>query len=117
MTKPKLHESEMQSELSGSAFFRTNQRRQEPSGEAVATPERSEPDSATPIGRPTDRSADRVPARRIIRRVAFEFYQDQLETLRRYSLDEKARGDKGSMSEMVREALDAYIAKRARASK
>ena len=45
---------------------------------------------------------------------AFEFFQDQLETLKSFSLDEQLRGEKGSMSQMVREAIDAYIAKRIR---
>jgi hypothetical protein len=37
-----------------------------------------------------------------------------VESLRRFSLEEKSRGEKGSMSQMIREALDAYIAKRKR---
>jgi hypothetical protein len=58
----------------------------------------------------------RTPVRikRSITRYAFEFFQDQIETLRKYSLDEKIRGEVGSMSQMVREAIDAYIAKRNR---
>lgn len=56
----------------------------------------------------------RTPVRRTITRYAFEFFQDQIESLRRFSLEEKARGEKGSMSQMIREATDAYIAKRNR---
>jgi hypothetical protein len=37
-----------------------------------------------------------------------------VESLRRFSLEEKARGEKGSMSQMVREAIDAYLARRNR---
>ena len=55
-----------------------------------------------------------TPARRTITRYAFEFFQDQIETLRSLSLEEKFRGEPGSMSEMVREALDTYLAKRNR---
>ena len=55
-----------------------------------------------------------TPARRSISRCAFEFFQDQVQTLRKFSLEEKLRGEQGSMSEMVREALDMYIAKRNR---
>ncbi len=51
---------------------------------------------------------------RSITRYAFEFYQDQLDLLRHISLEEKMMGEKGSMSEMVREALDDYLAKRER---
>lgn len=56
----------------------------------------------------------RTPVRRTITRYAFEFFQDQIEKLRKISLEEKIRGDKGSMSEMVREALDDYLAKKSR---
>ena len=56
----------------------------------------------------------RTPVRRTITRYAFEFFQDQIESLRTFSLEEKTRGEKGSMSEMVREAIDAYLAKRHR---
>ena len=63
---------------------------------------------------PPVRPTARTPVRRDITRYAFEFFQDQIETLREFSLDEKLRGEKGSMSEMVREALDTYIAHRGR---
>src|SRR4051812_20855731 len=55
------------------------------------------------------------PSVRTLKRHSFEFYLDQLATLKQFSLDEQGRGDKGSMSEIVREALDTYIAKRRRA--
>ena len=48
----------------------------------------------------------------VITRYAFEFYQDQLDWLRTTSLEEKTRGEQGSMSKMVREALDLYITKK-----
>jgi len=64
--------------------------------------------------RPIDRSAARPiarpPVRRTLGRVAFEFYLDQVEALRRLSLEQKMRGEKGSMSEMVREAIDRFLA-------
>ena len=56
----------------------------------------------------------RTPVRRTISRYAFEIFQDQIESLRRFSIEEKVRGEKGSMSQMVREAIDAYLAKRNR---
>lgn len=58
------------------------------------------------------RAYGRTPVRRAITRYAFEFFLDQIDALRQFSLQEKGRGEKGSMSEMVREALDAYIAER-----
>jgi hypothetical protein len=61
---------------------------------------------------PYGRTGVRTDGRRTITRYAFEIYQDQVETFRHLALEEKMRGGKGSMSEMVREALDAYIAKK-----
>ena len=63
-------------------------------------------------GSPSVRTPVRI--KRTITRYAFEFFQDQIERLKQYSLDEQMQGEKGSMSQMVREALDAYIAKRTR---
>ena len=37
---------------------------------------------------------------------------DQIEELRKLSLEERMQGGTGSMSAMVREAIDAYIAKK-----
>ena len=67
-----------------------------------------------PSGSTSVRPPVRTPVRRTITRYAFEFFQDQIENLRRFSLEEKTRGEKGSMSQMIREAADAYIAKRHR---
>ena len=66
--------------------------------------------------RPSPSAPVRTPVRikRTITRYAFEFFQDQIETLKKFSIEEQIRGEKGSMSQMVREALDAYIAKRKR---
>ena len=66
--------------------------------------------------RPSESAPVRTPVRvkRTITRYAFEFFQDQLETLKGLSIEEQLRGEKGSMSQMVREAVDAYISKRRR---
>ena len=58
---------------------------------------------------PYGRTGVRTDGRRTITRYAFEIYHDQVETFRQLALEEKLRGGKGSMSEMVRAALDAYI--------
>jgi hypothetical protein len=84
----------------------------------VPSPVRPKPagavDSQSPSGSTSARPYGPTPVRRTITRYAFEFFQDQIENLRRFSLEEKARGEKGSMSQMVREAVDAYIARRNR---
>ena len=67
-----------------------------------------------PPVRPYARTAARTSVQRTITRYAFELFQDQIEALRRYSVEEKLLGEKGSMSEMVREAIDAYLARRNR---
>lgn len=43
-------------------------------------------------------------------RHAFDIYQDQFEALRQLALEDRMRGGPGSMSAMVREALDDFIA-------
>lgn len=42
-------------------------------------------------------------------RHAFDIYQDQFETLRQLALEDRMRGGPGSMSAMVRRAIDDYI--------
>ncbi len=70
----------------------------------------------SPPASPSDLPPVRTPVRvrRTITRYAFEFFQDQLQQLKKFSLEEQLLGEKGSMSQMVREALDAYISKRKR---
>ena len=65
----------------------------------AAATERS---SAVAPGRPLDRQA--------IARKSFEVFQDQFDTLKRLALEDQLQGGKGNMSEMVREALDRFIA-------
>jgi hypothetical protein len=63
-----------------------------------------------------ERANARTPVRpngkRIITRNAFEIYEDQMDSLRKISLEEKMNGKLGSMSAMVREAIDSYLQKK-----
>ena len=52
------------------------------------------------------------PRRKIKQRHPFDIYEDQLEELRKISLEDRMQGGIGSMSAMVREAIDAIIAKK-----
>lgn len=53
------------------------------------------------------------PAKRLIKtRHPFDIYHDQLDKLKRLAFEEKMNGGLGSMSAMVREALDAWLDKR-----
>ena len=119
--KKKADEQAIMSELRrGSVFFPP----------AAETAEAAAPDATEPVDRPVtmanapaagaslpepppvDRPALRTEGRRKKKRHPFEFYEDQLSTLKQWSLEEQLQGGEGSMSEMVREAVDAYIAKR-----
>ena len=71
--------------------------------EPVARPLRTEGTGRSP------RSPVR-PVRRFTRRHAFDIYDDQLAALRRLALEERMAGGVGSMSQMVREAIDRFIA-------
>ena len=49
--------------------------------------------------------------RKIKPRHPFDIYEDQDEMLRKLAVEDRMRGGTGSMSAMVREAIDDYIAK------
>ncbi len=66
------------------------------------------PDRGTVVHAPV-RAYARTPGRRKLVRHPFEFYEDQVAELRRISLETQLRGEKTSMSEIVRRALDAYL--------
>jgi len=59
------------------------------------------------------RTPDR-PTRRVTRRHAFDIYYDQLASLRRLSMADRLNGGVGSMSQMVRAALDRFIGENAK---
>ena len=62
--------------------------------------------------RPNARTDQRPNGKRIITRNSFEIYEDQMDSLRKLSYQEKMDGKLGSMSGMVREAIDSYLLKR-----
>jgi hypothetical protein len=47
--------------------------------------------------------------REIKRRQPFDVYQDQVDLLKKLSLRDQMNGELGTMSRMVREALDEYL--------
>ncbi len=57
------------------------------------------------------RTIQRPNGKRIITRNSFEIYEDQMDSLRKIAFKEKMEGKVGSMSAMVREAIDTYIKK------
>ena len=89
-------------------------------------PKEHSPASANPPPKqPTDEATARPPDEHLLRppdratgdyeliRRGFDWYAYQLRTLKKLSLKEQMEGKPGSMSAMVREALDDYFKKRA----
>ena len=116
MTK-KLNVETIASELEQSAFFPRPTRVQPEDSKPTPLPEESinqERQSSTTIPeRVNARTPVRPNGKRIITRNSFEIYEDQMDSLRKLSLQEKMEGKLGSMSQMVREAIDEYLLKKA----
>jgi hypothetical protein len=114
--KKQLNVDRIQSELSGgSAFFPgyKGSGSPAPSAETPEPAEASEQPGGGANARSVERSNGRTPVRdttkRIVTRNSFEIYEDQMDSLRRLSFQEKVKGAIGSMSAMVREAIDTYL--------
>ena len=119
MTK-KLNITSITNELEGSAFFPS---KKSPSVSPTRQPVRDEtkpPEVIIPtIGskqlvpeRANAPTVQRLNGKRIITRNSFEIYEDQMGSLRTLSYQEKMEGKLGSMSGMVREAIDNYLQRR-----
>ena len=110
MSKKKLNTSEVLNELSGqSVFF---QKRDYPNEQTIPLP--------SALDHPTDRGGERPPdrsmeppkkSRRITRRYSFEAYLDQIKQLKKISLQAAIEDDPMPISEMIRDAIDAYLMK------
>ncbi len=59
--------------------------------------------------RANERTPERSNVRRTRRRASYELYTDQIEAIQRIALEEKLQGGTGNQSEMVRDAIDAYL--------
>src|SRR5512142_1296827 len=105
MTK-KLNTDHIRSELADSVFFRAPRPPAAPPDPAEIPP--TVPTPAVPE-RVHARTPERVPGRRIITRNSFEIYEDQMQSLRTRAYQERMAGKLGSMSRMVREAIDRYL--------
>ncbi|GGS82940.1 hypothetical protein [Streptomyces cinerochromogenes] len=100
MTK-KLDTSTITNELEGSVFFSQKPASSDKNSVPVVTSDAHE--------RPNGRSPERSFTRRIVTRNSFEVYEDQMDDLRRLAYAEKMAGKIGSMSAMVRDAIDHYL--------
>jgi hypothetical protein len=89
--------------------------KEQPAGERennVYTVPSNEP-TWRPGDEPTERPPDRAAGDYELIRRGFEWYAYQLRKLKKLSLKEQMEGKPGSMSAMLRDALDDYLKKRA----
>src|SRR5512135_970154 len=111
MTK-KLNTDHIRSELADSVFFRPRPAAAPPDP-APPAPDRTQIPPVPPVPaipeRVNARTPERAAGRRIITRNSFEIYEDQMQSLRTRAYQEKMAGKLGSMSRMVREAIDRYL--------
>jgi len=110
----KLNTTDITNELTGSSHF--FQRRATPgqTAQPPVTQVFQEKTQGVPVPVPPD-GAPRtpVPPRRLIRqRQPFDVFEDQYRELKQIADDERSQGLPGSMSRMVREAIDQYLIKR-----
>ena len=117
----KLDISGITNDLEGSAFFPARQSASPPVSEQTPLPSPTgAPHSLPPQvqspqpERANARTTQRPNGKRIITRNSFEVYEDQMESLRKLSFQDKMEGKLGSMSAMVREAIETYLEKRAK---
>lgn len=121
----RLNTQSIANELADSAFFRqtTQPVKQEEASptlppekpvmqEAQANPVTPDLPTARPDGEAVYRSDDRPTGKGLLVRRGFEWREDQLRALKKLSLKEQMEGKPGSMSQMVRDALDEYLEKR-----
>jgi hypothetical protein len=112
MTK-KLNVESITNDLAGSAFFPA--KKPSPTSPSNLKEEKAEPDGQ-PVPPVRDvRPVPLVPPKRVMKqRWPVDIYQDQYDSLKQLALEERKQGGVGSMSAMVREALDKLIADRRR---
>jgi hypothetical protein len=116
MKKKDYDLSKVQNELKGaSAFFKKPAPSPAPSDASASANPQPEPtpppQQAASIPEAVTRPGVRPvrPVRRQMIRHPFELYQDQVEALRQLAADERLLGGTGSMSAMVRQAIDRFI--------
>ncbi len=118
----KLNIDSITNELEGSAFFPQKKVIPDsPTPSTAITKPSLEKDASTtenqtqPVpypSTPVPRTTVPLARRKIKQRHPFDIYQDQYDELKRISFEEVARGGIGSMSSMVREAIDMYLTKK-----
>lgn len=108
MSKQRPDPDKLTNELAGaSAFFR----RSAPTTPSNANDQAPEPTTSPTTPEPQPDRPDRSgrPGRRFMIRHGFEVYADQLDRLRELSEQKRRQGENGSMSKMVRDAIDRLL--------
>jgi len=110
----KLNTADITNELAGASSFFQRRPAQDQPAKPPATVILQEKPQGVPVPVPpygVPRSP--VPPRRAIRqRQPFDVFEDQYRELKQIAEDERGQGLPGSMSRMVREAIDEYLVKR-----
>ncbi|MDP9358090.1 MAG: hypothetical protein M3R02_22955 [Chloroflexota bacterium] len=103
MSKQRLDPDKIANELRGaSGFFKQPATPEVP--ETRATPPETAP--PPPAAVPAPPAAPIRPLKRQMIRHPFELYADQLDRLRELAQAQRQRGETGSMSKMIRDAID-----------
>ena len=108
MSKRRFDPNKLTNELSGASSFFKPQPEKAPDPIARDVPSTPPTTAATPDVTRTPVRPVRVVKRQMIRH-PFEIYADQLERLRDAAHTEREQGASGSMSKMVRDAIDQWL--------
>ncbi|MGI8484158.1 MAG: hypothetical protein ACR2OU_07835 [Thermomicrobiales bacterium] len=110
MSKQRPDFDKIANELHGkSAFF---QRQATPESPPEPAREEQVPQQAPVATKPALQAATPLPVRPVRRQMIrhpFELYMDQLDRLRQVAEDQRRHGEPGSMSKMVRDAIDRLL--------
>ncbi len=104
--KKQLNVDVITNELRGNSAFFPRDKKEPAAAPAPVAPGTAP--SASPE-RVNARTGERVAPRRIITRNSFEIYEDQMQSLRERAYQERLAGKPGSMSRMVRDAIDRFL--------
>lgn len=97
MSKNQLDTSVVVNELKGGSLF------------FQRTPERTDKRTEERSEIRTENRTVQYPIKRLTKRYSFEFYEDQITRVKRIKIETELRGERISLSEIVREALDHYF--------
>ena len=106
--RKKLNETAVVNELRGASVYFPRPTAEDEEQQPSSPPVEQSPAPVLDPVRPVR------PARRQMKRHPFDIYYDQLERLQQLSLEDRRDGGDGSMSRMVREALDRYLTEQGR---